>query len=150
MSFQEEQADASAPKKAAPEAPGEPNWLNKTPQARTPPTPSSRMAVGLGGGSQLANEGENQYLEFINTVEQRCHRGSGGEKCLGWYPGNAAAARRQPVGPPQIQLFPGNGNPSSHPRRPTTKRVRGCKSRGTAKLFRIHLSQSLLRPGFYI
>lgn len=40
-------------------------------------TQSSRTAVGSGGGSQLANEGENQYLEFINTVEPRSHGGQG-------------------------------------------------------------------------
>lgn len=60
-------------------------------------------------------------------------------------PGTAAAAACQPVGPRQIQLFPGNGNPSSRPRWPTNKRVRGWKSQVTVKQFTIQLTEAALR-----
>lgn len=63
-------------------------------------------------------------------------------------PGTAAAAARQPVGPPQIQLFPGNGNPSSRPRWPTNKRVRGWKSQVTVKQFTIQLTEATLQRGW--
>lgn len=76
----------------------------------------SLFTEGRGFGSQLANLLETNIWSLLIPLDPGAAEAKAVKNAR--RPGNAAA--RRPLGPPRIQLFPGNSDPSPRPRQAQT------------------------------